>query len=198
MTTISRCGTILSAVALAAFVSGSRPASAQVEGIGGASRVGSPAVSASAVDVSTADSIIGALYGAISGPAGKKRDWDRFRALFLPEARLIVARARRDSTGKIQPLVMTVNEYISGSGGLETQGFFEREAAQISETFGSVTHRFSTYESRGHANDPKPFARGINSIQLLNDGRRWWIVTVFWDSERPGMPIPERYLPRSP
>jgi hypothetical protein len=59
-----------------------------------------------------------------------------------------------------------------------------------------VTHRFSTYESRGRAEDPTPFARGINSIQLLNDGQRWWIVTVFWDSERANNPIPAKYLPR--
>ena len=24
-----------------------------------------------------------------------------------------------------------------------------------------------------------PFMRGINSIQLFNDGTRWWVVTVF-------------------
>ncbi|MBC7789780.1 MAG: hypothetical protein H7Z74_07525 [Anaerolineae bacterium] len=188
----------LSAIVVAAFLPAGKSASAQSAA---SSSAGTPANSASArreADVSTADSIIGALYGAISGPAGKKREWDRFRALFLPEARLIVARARRDSAGQVSPLVMTVDEYVAGSGDLEAQGFFEREATHVSETFGAITHRFSTYESRGRANDLKPFARGINSIQLLNDGRRWWIVTVFWDSERPGTSIPERYLPRSP
>lgn len=44
--------------------------------------------------------------------------------------------------------------------------------------------------------DPAPFARGINSIPLLNDGTRWWVVTVFWDSEGPTNPIPARYLPK--
>jgi hypothetical protein len=90
---------------------------------------------------------------------------------------------------------MTVEQYINTSGGLE-QGFFEREIFNVSETFGGVTHRFSTYESRSRAEDPKPFARGINSVQLLNDGRRWWVVTVLWDVERPNNPIPAKYLPR--
>jgi len=72
---------------------------------------------------------------------------------------------------------MTVEQYIAGAGALD-DGFFEREISRVSETFGGVTHRFSTYESRGGADDPKPFARGINSIQLLNDGQRWWVVTV--------------------
>ena len=59
-----------------------------------------------------------------------------------------------------------------------------------------ITHAFSTYESRRTKDDAKPFARGINSIQLVNDGTRWWIVTVFWDSERPNNPIPAKYLPK--
>ena len=53
---------------------------------------------------------------------------------------------------------------------------------------------FSTYESRRTSADPAPFARGINSIQLWFDGRRWWIVTVYWESERPNNPIPPAYL----
>ncbi len=145
-------------------------------------------------DVASEDAIIAALYGAISGPAGQKRDWERFRPLFIPDARLIVARAPRPE-GPLPPRVMSVEQYIAGAGALEN-GFFEREISRISETFGGVTHRFSTYESRAKAEDPKPFSRGINSIQLLNDGQRWWVVTVFWDSERATNPIPAKYLPR--
>jgi len=145
-------------------------------------------------DVASEDGIVAALYAAISGPAGQKREWDRFRSLFIPDARLIVARSRRVE-GRVLPVVMTVEQYIAGAGALE-DGFFEREISRVSETFGGVTHRFSTYESRGRADDPKPFARGINSIQLLNDGQRWWVVTVLWDAERPNNPIPAKYLPR--
>ena len=148
-------------------------------------------------DVASEDAIIAALYGAISGPAGQKRDWARFRSLFIPDGRLIVARPPRPE-GPQPPRVMTVEEYITGSSAALERGFFEREISRISETFGGVTHRFSTYESRARAEDPQPFARGINSIQLLNDGRRWWVVTVFWDSERPNNPIPAKYLPTSP
>jgi len=77
---------------------------------------------------------------------------------------------------------------------LEKNGFFEREISRKTESFGTITHAFSTYESRRTKEDAKPFARGINSIQLVNDGTRWWIVTVFWDSERPNNPLPEKYL----
>ena len=36
--------------------------------------------------------------------------------------------------------------------------------------------------------------RGINSFQLLNDGKRWWVVTIFWLGETPDNPIPKQYL----
>jgi len=36
--------------------------------------------------------------------------------------------------------------------------------------------------------------RGINSIQLMHDGRRWWVVSIFWEPESPPTPIPEKYL----
>ena len=88
---------------------------------------------------------------------------------------------------------------LRGAGGasLEKTGFFEREIARKTEAYGNIMHVFSTYESR-RTGDPaeKPFARGINSIQLLKDGNRWWVVSIFWDAERPGNEIPAQYLPR--
>ena len=170
--------------------------SAQAQTPGTAAVAAVAGVAPRPADVASADAIIAALYDVISGPAGEQRDWNRFRSLFIPDGRLIVARGRRDSTsGQIQPRVFTPESYIQTAGAsLEKNGFFEREISQVSESFGAVTQRFSTYDSRRRAEDPQPFARGINSIQLLNDGRRWWVVTIFWDSERPDNPIPERYL----
>lgn len=150
---------------------------------------------ANPADVASVDAIIGALYDVISGPAGQKRNWDRMRSLFVPGARLIVARAMPN--GGAQPFVMDVEGYIQRAGpGLEREGFFEREVFGKQEAFGNILHRFSTYESRHSKDDSKPFARGINSIQLLRDGNRWWVVTVYWDSEREGNTIPAEYLPR--
>jgi heme-degrading monooxygenase HmoA len=37
-------------------------------------------------------------------------------------------------------------------------------------------------------------ARGIKSFELLNSANRWYIVQVYWDSERPDNPIPDRHL----
>jgi hypothetical protein len=151
---------------------------------------------ANPADVSSIDAILTALYDVISGPAGQPRNWDRFRSLFIPQGgRLIPTGQAADGT--VRHRVITPEEYAAQSGpGLEKNGFFEREIARTTETFGNVTHAFSSYESKRTAQDEKPFSRGINSIQLLNDGKRWYVVTIFWDSERPNNPIPAKYLPK--
>jgi len=144
-------------------------------------------------DVASENAIIAALYDVISGPACQRRDWNRFRSLFAPGARLIPT--IRSPNGPITLRVQTPEEYgTAAQRTLEENGFFEREISRTGEMFGAITHAFSTYESRHTANDEKPFQRGINSIQLLNDGTRWWIVTVYWQGERPGIPIPEQCL----
>lgn len=147
---------------------------------------------ANPADVATMDSTIAALYDVISGPAGK-RDWDRFRSLFVPGARLIPTGPR--PTGEVGARVLTVEDYVERAGArFEKEGFFEREVARRTETFGNIAHLFSTYESRHAKDDAKPFQRGINSMQLMNDGKRWWVVTIFWQGEDEKHPLPEKYL----
>ena len=149
-------------------------------------------------DVESIDGIIAALYDVISGPAGQKRDWARFHNLFAPGARLIPV-VRRGGDGSRLLRVLTPEEYAAQVGPqLEAGGFFEREIGREMHTFGAIAQVFSAYDSKRQPNDMQPFARGINSIQLANDGKRWWVVTVFWDSERPDQPIPERYLKKNP
>ena len=145
-------------------------------------------------DVATLDGIMAAVYEAISGPAGAPRDWDRFRSLFIPEARLIPVAVRPDG---VSAAVNSVEDYIAlVEPYFEQNSFFEVEIERRVERYGHILHAFSTYESRYAPDDPAPFSRGINSFQLMWDGSRWWIVTIFWDSERPDQPIPARYLPR--
>ena len=147
---------------------------------------------AAPADVESIDAIMGAVYDAISGPAGA-RDWDRFRSLFIEEARLI--RVGRNRSGTITKEVMKVEDYIARADPYFMEnGFFEQEIARATERFGHIAHAFSTYESRGNADDPEPFARGINSFQLMNDGERWWVVTIYWDAESPEFAIPAKYL----
>ena len=144
-------------------------------------------------DVESLDAIVAAVYDAISGPAGEARDWDRFRSLFAPQARLIPTGRAPD--GSVGHRVLDVEGYIEAAGtALEADGFFETELGRVTERYGPVVHLMSAYDSRRTADDPEPFARGVNSFQLLDDGERWWVVSIFWASETPDNPIPARFL----
>jgi len=142
-------------------------------------------------DVASLDSIVAAVYGVISGPAGD-RDWNRFRSLFTPDGRLVPIQKKPD--GSFGHHILAVEDYVKGAGDFfKKEGFYESEIARRTEQFGQLAVIFTTYASR-HAPDEKPFARGINSMTFYNDGKRWYCLSIIWDSERPDNPIPDKYL----
>jgi hypothetical protein len=144
-------------------------------------------------DVATLDAILATVYDSISGAKGKARNWDRFRSLFVPGARLIPTFKNR--AGEFVTRVLTPEEFVESSGKfMEEQGFFEHGIANHVEQFANIAHAFSVYEGRHDTADAKPFVRGINSIQLMNDGKRWWVVTIFWQAEDAANPLPQKYL----
>ncbi|HYC67807.1 hypothetical protein [Brevundimonas sp.] len=149
---------------------------------------------AQAADVASPEAIVTALYDVISGDAGVERDWDRFRSLFHPTARLMPSGVNAQGVGVARSI--TPDEYIERSNPLLVgDGFHEREIARRAERFGHMMHVWSTYESLHSLSDAAPFARGINSIQLFHDGTRWWILSVYWLGETPETPLPAEYLP---
>ena len=152
--------------------------------------------SANPADVESIDAIIKAAYDVISGPAGKKRDWERERSLFYPGARLIpTATVAGRNDVDLAPLVLDVEGYIARVEPLfAKEGFYETEIARRVEQFGRIAHVWSTYESRHDPSEKEPFMRGINSIQLFNDGARWWILSIYWQHESKQDPLPQKYL----
>jgi hypothetical protein len=148
---------------------------------------------ASPADVKSIDSIVAALYDVISGPAGQKRDWNRFRSLFWPGAHLIPVGAKQDKSG-YAARVLSVEDYVTRTEPFFAKdSFYESAVANRVEQCAQIASVFSTYESR-HAKGEKPFARGINSIQVFNDGQRWWLMNILWESESEQNPLPERML----
>jgi phosphohistidine phosphatase SixA len=142
-------------------------------------------------DVETVEALVAALYDVISGPAGEPRDWDRLRGLFLPTARMIPV--QRTPDGRVARRAMTVEDYVRTSGPvIERMGFREHEVARQVEQFGDVAHVFSTYAGFREG-DTEPFLEGLNTIQLVYDGERWWISSLAWSPARPDLPIPPRY-----
>lgn len=145
-------------------------------------------------DVASPEAITAALYDVISGPKGQPRDWARFKSLFAEGARLTPMNAQPDGTFAMHPL--TPDEFAArAEKRLVEEGFHETEVHRVVERFGPVVHVFSTYDGRREG-DAKPFVRGVNSIQLLNDGKRWYVANITWSPETKDLQLPAKYLPK--
>ena len=151
-------------------------------------------------DVDTIEHLMASLYDVISGPAGQQRDWARFRSLFLPDARMGVIRPVAPATADKpatngDAILFTPDSYVERDDPyFKANPFYEHGIANRIETFGNLTSVWSTYESRKTPTDAQPFARGINTLQIVHAQGRYWIANIMWDDERPGLTLPEKYL----
>ena len=148
-------------------------------------------------DVATPEAIVRASYEALIRKPGESFDWDRFRTLHLPEARMIPNREQRGG----QFSVLTVEAFIAWVdsvttvGGPGDKGFAEEGVHNLIEEYGDVAHVFSTYQKR-YWDEDRIIGRGINAIQLVRKDGRWWIVSVVWDEDYAAGAIPDEYLGR--
>lgn len=146
----------------------------------------------------TPESVVAAMYDLLSGPAEEQqeRDWNRFRALALPNSRFLICHGW-DEEGNRSPGLREwdMDGFVADAKkAYRSDGFWEREIWGRTDRFGGIAHRFSSYESRVGAEDSEPVAFGINSIQLARFDERWWIVSVIWDHQTSDQPIPSEYL----
>jgi len=140
-----------------------------------------------AEDVQSMNGLLHAIYDVISGPSGD-RDWNRFRSLFPPQARFTQTREAPD--GSVEVNQFGVDEFVKAArDAFKKEPFYENAIVNRVQRYGHMAQVFSSYEIR-HAPGAKPFQRGINSIQLFNDGKRWWVLSILWDEERPDNPLP--------
>jgi hypothetical protein len=142
-------------------------------------------------DVQSVDAILNSLYSVISGEPGAQRNWQRFQHLFAEDARLIPT--RKNEAGAFHYQALSPGDYVELFQSRVSKGFYERELHRVTESFGTVTHVFSTYETRELQQGPVT-NRGINSIQLFFDGTRYYILNIFWCAESMGFVLPEKYL----
>ncbi|WMI67587.1 hypothetical protein [Mangrovimonas sp. YM274] len=144
----------------------------------------------------TLDSTITSLYGAISGEKGVERDWKLFKYLFKNEAKLIPA-YKDGVKGIYDTNYLSVEDYINTTNDwIIANGYIKKEIHRVTQSYGNITHAFITFEAFRSEQDETPFLRGIDSIELLFDGQRWWVVNLYWTLETEGTPIPEDYLPK--
>lgn len=151
------------------------------------------AVVDSVADTATPEALVAALYDTISGPVGQARDWARFRRLFASDGRLVALGRRPDGT--IAKRSFTPDDYVTRNGSfLVTNGFTERETHRVMHRYGHVVHVFSAYEGTFTQNGTPGVVRGVNSIQLVETGGRWRILTVLWNDEATaGEPVPASF-----
>jgi len=133
-------------------------------------------------DVATLDAILHAFYETVSGAVGQPRDWDRFRSLILPGGRLMPIVSMAEEKAGVR--FLSTEDFIRRVEPIfAREDFWERETSRQTETAGHFAHVLSFYESL-RSPSGRPFERSVNSIQLLNDGIRWWIVNVMWNTSR--------------
>jgi hypothetical protein len=136
------------------------------------------------------DRLMGRFLRAVSFKPGGRPAYDDLRELFSEGARLI-------KNSEEAPEIATVDEFIaprraSVDAG-ELTSFEEIEVADVTEIFGNVAHRFSTYEKRGTTTSARIRARGMISTQFIRTPSGWRMSSMAWDDERPGLELPARY-----
>lgn len=133
------------------------------------------------------DTILPALYGIVSGKAGSVRNWPLLKDLFAKNA--VITPVYHDENGQSLAEMITVDAFIAlNKSTFKDQDFFEQEIARQTFVFGHMANILSHYQSRDVVG-AEPYAQGINSFQLLNDGRRWCVISVTWDSDQKAHPL---------
>jgi len=156
-----------------------------------ASGIGQSALKVDPADVSSIDAIVKALSASISFREGEEPNLERLRSLCYPNALFISVTQEGVDTMNVESFVSFFKDLVS-TGTLKS--LYEKEIVRKTEEFGQIAQVFSTYSKRMNPEDPEPTALGINSIQLYNDGKRWWVSSVMWEEEWGDNLIPQKYL----
>ncbi len=138
-------------------------------------------------DVSSISGLMKASYEVVSGAKGAKRQWARDRSLHHPDA--IYAYTRSNG----EQVVLALNEFHGDTDAMimETD-FFESEVNREVRIFGNIAHVWSTYQTQLVEDGPVE-RRGINSIQLIYQDDRWWIISWIFDKETEVNRIPRSF-----
>lgn len=154
-----------------------------------------PVIAASPKDVGTPEAAVKADYESISGGVGVPRQWGRDNSLMDPQARFVDVQTD-PKTGGITAKSISEQEFADQFDASAVKGgFTEHELAHVTHRFGNVATVLSSYEGKLLATGKKA-TRGVNIYQLYFDGKRWWILSVVWEEERPDDPIPAELLPK--
>ena len=136
------------------------------------------------------------LYASVTREHGKPFAWERLRPIMLPTA-IMIPQARQRG-GKLE--TMNTEQFIEW---IDTgwkpvictdrdRGFFEKQISMVVNQYGDIASVFSTYE-KGPFEPRGIQGRGINAVQLVRTGGRWYIASIVWDEENTAGPLPPQY-----
>ncbi len=145
------------------------------------------------------DALIDSLYAAVSFEPGEIPDWDRARSFFLPEALLVVA-PRGPGSGQVMDLEAWIRDFVEfhEQQDIATKGFHEAIANREVVVYGNIAHAFVVFEPRIGPSWEGPTIPGVDSIEMVRHGGRWWIVAITTQFSSPEMPIPDRFRDAPP
>jgi hypothetical protein len=155
----------------------------------GAQSPAAPSTAPACLPSTTLEELTRALDDAISGPGDKDRVC--LRQLLLPDARLMPI---RKDAGGFFPRMLTLDDWINAVAKRGSDPLYEHQVKVKSETYGHFAHLWSTYEIRPTP-EGKATVTGINSVQAVNDGTRWRVLSILWEPDTTAGPVPEKYLP---
>ncbi|MCF8332042.1 MAG: hypothetical protein K9H84_06285 [Bacteroidales bacterium] len=138
--------------------------------------------------VKTIDGIINETLAFISGESKSSYNWGSFRLLFAADAQFMYL--SHDKDGQKTLHTMNLEEFARlGMQAYQQSDFSEYELKKTIDEYNGIAHVFQSYEASGDFGSE----RGMNSYQLIFDGKRWWITSILWTDNKNGIPIPENY-----
>jgi hypothetical protein len=136
--------------------------------------------------VKTIDGTINESLKIITGERGKNRNWEAYRMLFTPNAQITYL--HHDTAGKITPFTSSLEEFVrNGRNYYENDGFIEYELKKQIIEYNGIANAFQSYYAKENEHEEI----GVNSYQLIWDGKRWWITNILWTNNSNGMELPD-------
>lgn len=139
-------------------------------------------------DTKTIDGLMKASYEVVSGEKGAKRQWERDNHLHHPKAvySYFDRKKQKQATMTLQEFHKETDEMVFNTA------FYENEINREVRVFGNIAHVWSTYETRLEKGG-KVERRGINSIQLIFENNRWYIISWTFSGETDKDIIPKTF-----
>ncbi len=124
---------------------------------------------------------------ALSWSADNGPDWESFRTLFHPDARLVPA-ARPAAPIPVDTFIERMDAQRE-SGSL--RDFQEQQVSLRVHRFGNVANLFQTFRTIVNHGEP---GYGTSAMVWIRDEDTWKCITMAWDAQTNGKKIPEHYF----